>query len=251
MTPKLKSARSLSTTGFKQDLADRASSCVKKLIEIRNVCFIGLAHLCCKFGALADDATQQGARMPAFYHGRGPDRTRRVVARGLHDLDTANRETAMTHLEDDLKRYQSIVKDTADILAEWTSMAWIKRAWKCGDFADIAASIDRKLCSFRDLFSLARLIDLSKGQNDLQLKMGQVINQGVRQNLKEWLKPANVGASHRSAAAERHPGSGLWLLEESAQFREWMYSPNSFLWLYGILLRVLQWRTFLQYIQVL
>ncbi|KAJ6485358.1 hypothetical protein C8R47DRAFT_537452 [Mycena vitilis] len=82
------------------------------------------------------------------------------------------------------------------------------------------------------MFSL--LIDLSKGQDDLKLKMGQVFNQGVRQNLKEWLKPTNVGASHRSAAGARHPKSGLWLLEESAQFREWMYSPTSFLWLYGI-----------------
>ncbi|KAJ7609590.1 hypothetical protein DFH06DRAFT_1308876 [Mycena polygramma] len=260
-TPCMRHTTSCSMTPkLKKDLADRASStleaalgaldllstvtvnvpylrliagCIKKLIEIRNT----MQHnkeLACQLFVTVGDLTE-------------------LVARGLHDLDTANRETAMTHLEDDLKRYQSIVKDTADILAEWTSMAWIKRAWKCGDFADIAASIDRKLCSFRDVFSLARLIDLSKGQNDLKLKMcgftyfgcrldfvflfncrGQVITQGVRQNLKEWLKPTNVGASHRSAAAARHPGSGLWLLEESTQFREWMYSPNSFLWLYGI-----------------
>ncbi|KAJ7605972.1 hypothetical protein DFH06DRAFT_1252145 [Mycena polygramma] len=238
---KLNSTPGQITTKSKKELADKASStleaalgaldllidvtenvpylgliagCIKKLIEIRNT----MQHnkeLACQLCVTVEDLTE-------------------LVARGLHDLDTANRETAMTHLEDDLKRYQSIVKDIADILAEWTSMAWIKRAWKYGDFADIAASIDRKLASFRDVFSLARLIDLSKGQDDLKLKMGQVINRGVRQNLKEWLKPANVGASHRSAAAARHPGSGLWLLEESAQFREWMYSSNSFLWLYGI-----------------
>ncbi|KAJ7609589.1 hypothetical protein DFH06DRAFT_1246947 [Mycena polygramma] len=238
---KLNSTPGQFMTKFKKELADKASStleaalgaldllsdvtenvpyigliagCVKKLIEIRNTMHHN-KELACQLCVTVGDLTE-------------------VVSRGLHDLDAPSRETAMTYLEDDLKRYQNIVKDTADILAEWTSMAWIKRAWKYGDFADIAASIDRKLSSFRDVFSLARLIDLSKGQDDLKLKMGQVINQGVRQNLKEWLKPANVGASHRSAAGARHPGSGLWLLEESAQFREWMYSPNSCLWLYGI-----------------
>ncbi|KAJ7224555.1 hypothetical protein GGX14DRAFT_335748, partial [Mycena pura] len=52
--------------------------------------------------------------------------------------------------------------------------------------------------------------------------------------LKKWLNPANVGASDRDAAAQRHPGTGLWLLEECAEFREWMHAPNSFLWLHGI-----------------
>jgi hypothetical protein len=42
-----------------------------------------------------------------------------------------------------------------------------------------------------------------------------------------------VGQSQQDAAEKCHPGTGTWLLER-AEFREWIYAPNSFLWLYGI-----------------
>jgi hypothetical protein len=60
-----------------------------------------------------------------------------------------------------------------------------------------------------------------------------LIDEATRGRLDKWLKPANVGQSQQDAAEKYHPGTGTWLLER-AEFREWIYAPNSFLWLYGI-----------------
>ncbi|KAJ7845344.1 hypothetical protein B0H14DRAFT_2584684 [Mycena olivaceomarginata] len=166
----------------------------------------------------------------------------RVVAQGLRDLDESNRSVAVRGLEDDLKRYQStswaliggsVLNETCAILNEWTTQGFLKRTWKHGDFPDIADGIDRKIDAFRDAFSVARLTALSTGQDALDMKMQTLIDEATRGRLDKWLKPANVGQSQQDAAEKCHPGTGTWLLER-AEFREWIYAPNSFLWLYGI-----------------
>ncbi|KAJ7067349.1 ankyrin repeat-containing domain protein [Mycena amicta] len=60
-----------------------------------------------------------------------------------------------------------------------------------------------------------------------------LVDENKRKQLKKWLQPANVAISDQDAADKCHPGTGLWLLE-STEFKDWIYAPNSFLWLEGI-----------------
>jgi hypothetical protein len=48
----------------------------------------------------------------------------------------------------------SFLADACAILTEWTSKGFMKRLWSHGDFKGIADSIDRKLDTFRDVFSV-------------------------------------------------------------------------------------------------
>ncbi|KAJ6475371.1 hypothetical protein C8R45DRAFT_907156 [Mycena sanguinolenta] len=52
--------------------------------------------------------------------------------------------------------------------------------------------------------------------------------------MKEWLKPADVAMNYKDASDKKHPGTGKWLLENLLEFKEWIYTPMSFLWLHGI-----------------
>ncbi|KAJ7829817.1 hypothetical protein B0H14DRAFT_2366329, partial [Mycena olivaceomarginata] len=40
--------------------------------------------------------------------------------------------------------------------------------------------------------------------------------------------------NYQNALDKKHPGTGRWLLENSLEFKEWIYTPTSFLWLHGI-----------------
>ncbi|KAJ6489729.1 hypothetical protein C8R45DRAFT_1138352, partial [Mycena sanguinolenta] len=40
--------------------------------------------------------------------------------------------------------------------------------------------------------------------------------------------------NYKDASDKKHPGTGKWLLENSLEFTEWIYTPMSFLWLHGI-----------------
>ncbi|KAJ7465570.1 ankyrin repeat-containing domain protein [Mycena latifolia] len=156
-----------------------------------------------------------------------------VVAQGLQDLEVGKRTIALTRLEVDLRRYENFLSELCEILKEWTSKSFAKRLWSHGDFPGIAEGIDRRLDTFRDAFSVARLIDLSTGQDVLDKKVQTLVNGDMRRNLKEWLQPANVAISERDAANRRHPETGKWLLER-AEFRGWIYAPHSLLWVHGI-----------------
>ncbi|KAJ7110901.1 ankyrin repeat-containing domain protein, partial [Mycena epipterygia] len=157
----------------------------------------------------------------------------RIVAQGLYDLDERKRTTAMVRLELDLERYQTVLRETCDILNDWLSKGLAKRVWKHGDFPGIADGIDRRIYAFRDAFTVARLITLSNGLDVLDVKIKAVVDQNTRDKLDKWLQPANVALSQRDAANKRHSNTGQWLLDR-AEFREWIYAPNSLLWLHGI-----------------
>ncbi|KAJ7182463.1 ankyrin repeat-containing domain protein [Mycena crocata] len=159
----------------------------------------------------------------------------RVVAQGLKDLPTdKQRSTATEALSADLNRYQIFLIETTKILEEWTSQGQLKRLLKHGDFPDIADGLDRRLNAFRDAFSVSRLISLSNNQEALDTKMQTLVDQNTRSILDQWLKPANVGTSQKDASNKRHAGTGLWLVNDRAEFKDWIYTPASFLWLHGI-----------------
>ncbi|KAJ6524908.1 hypothetical protein DFH09DRAFT_185693 [Mycena vulgaris] len=127
-----------------------------------------------------------------------------------------------------------VLSESCTILMEWTSQNRVKRFWKYGDFPDIADGIDRKINAFRDTFSASRLIALSQSQDGMDAKIQILLDKQTRTRLDEWVRPpAGVANSQRIAANKRHAETGLWLLERP-EFREWIYTPSSFLWLHGI-----------------
>ncbi|KAJ7487141.1 ankyrin repeat-containing domain protein [Mycena latifolia] len=157
----------------------------------------------------------------------------RIVAQGLQDLDEGNRTTALSQLEVDLRTYQMFLTEICDILSNWTSKSFAQRLWSHRNFPDIADGIERRLDVFREVFSVARLIALTSGQNALDAKVQSIIDKDMRTNVEKWLHPANVAASGQDAANQRHGETGKWLLER-AEFKEWIYAPRSLLWLHGI-----------------
>ncbi|KAJ7460268.1 ankyrin repeat-containing domain protein [Mycena latifolia] len=126
-----------------------------------------------------------------------------------------------------------MLDETCAILEDWTSKSFVKRVWAHGDFAAIADGIDRRINVFRDAFSVTRLIALSSGQEALNTKIQALVDQNTHTNLEKWLQPANVALSLRDAAEKRHEKTGMWLFER-AEYREWIYTPHSLLWLHGI-----------------
>ncbi|KAJ7925528.1 ectomycorrhiza-induced ankyrin-domain/NACHT-domain-containing protein [Mycena leptocephala] len=147
----------------------------------------------------------------------------RVLAVGLQPMDAQSQSTAANLLKDDLQRYQIVLAETCRILEEWTSQGFVKHLWSHRDFPDLAGGIDFRINAFRDVFSASRLIALSQGQDAMDAKL-----------LDKWLKPSvHVADNQRNAENVRHPKTGLWLLERP-EFREWIYTPGSFLWLHGM-----------------
>ncbi|KAF7353386.1 Multiple ankyrin repeats single kh domain [Mycena sanguinolenta] len=156
------------------------------------------------------------------------------ITEGLLGLDHTQRGTAVDALKGDLERYNSILADTVQILNEWTSQSRVRRVLRSCDFPSIADNLEKKIDTFRDAFSVARLTALSQGQHEMNAMLTTLIGSDTRTKIDKWLKPADVGMSYQDALNKKHPGTGKWLLENSLAFREWIYAPMSFLWLYGI-----------------
>ncbi|KAF7336477.1 HET-domain-containing protein [Mycena sanguinolenta] len=157
-----------------------------------------------------------------------------TIATGLLGLDDMHRTPAADALKRDLEKYNSVLVDAAHILEEWTSHSIIERVFKRGDFSSIADNLEKKIESFRDAFSVARLTTLSQGQDEIKAILTKLDNNNTRSKIKEWLKPPGVAANYQNASDKKHPGTGKWLLENCLEFREWIYVPMSFLWLHGI-----------------
>ncbi|KAJ7689303.1 hypothetical protein B0H17DRAFT_1066855 [Mycena rosella] len=146
----------------------------------------------------------------------------RVVAQGLYDLDEGTRNVAMNRLSDDLQRYETVLKETRQILEDWMAKGFVKRVFAHGDFAGIADGIERRMNTFRDVFEVRAPVN-SQTLN----------NREICKKLDDWLRPANVAISQRDAANKCHSDTGKWLLERS-EFKDWIYSQKSLLWLQGI-----------------
>ncbi|KAJ6475433.1 ankyrin repeat-containing domain protein [Mycena sanguinolenta] len=157
-----------------------------------------------------------------------------TVAEGFRTLDDTQKTAVADALKGDLERYNRVLVDAARILEEWTSQSRVKRVLKRGDFDDIADNLEKKIETFRDAFSVARLTALSKGQHETNAMLTRLVDSDTRMKMKEWLKPADLATSDQNASNKKHPGTGKWLLENSFEFSQWIYAPMSFLWLHGI-----------------
>ncbi|KAF7371295.1 HET-domain-containing protein [Mycena sanguinolenta] len=157
-----------------------------------------------------------------------------TIAESICTLDETQRGAAAESFRGDLEKYHSVLVDAARIVNEWTSHSVMRRVLKRSDFDGIADNLEKKIETFRDVFSVARLARLSQGQHEANNMLAKLLNSDTRSTLKDWLKPADVGANYQDALNKKHPGTGKWLLENSLEFREWTYAPTSFLWLHGI-----------------
>ncbi|KAJ7178119.1 ankyrin repeat-containing domain protein [Mycena filopes] len=156
----------------------------------------------------------------------------RMLAEGFKEVDVVKRSAAEEKLQEDLKRYVIVLSDTADALTEWMEKGFLRRV--TSDFPGIATNVERKIQTFRELFNASRLIGLSKGQDLLNTHMQHLVDDATRTRLNNWLHPPQISVSQRNTLNQRHPaGTGSWLLSLPT-FKEWIYTPGSFLWLHGI-----------------
>ncbi|KAJ7182423.1 hypothetical protein C8R43DRAFT_5507 [Mycena crocata] len=147
------------------------------------------------------------------------------LAEVLRGSDEDGRSAVIKGLSTDLYRYQIFLNETCETLGDWISQNSPKRFL---DFAEVTAGIDQKIDLFRNAFGISRIASLPNTWDTvLYAKMYN------RMHLDKWLQPADVGISQRHAADKRHAGTGLWLVRDSAEFREWIFTPASFLWLHG------------------
>ena len=82
------------------------------------------------------------------------------------------------------------------------------------------------------------LTALSKQNEQHQLRQRQEADTQIvidthRQKILDSLGPCNPDKNHRMSLKLRHPGTGVWLTE-SDEFKLWLDTPNSKLWLWGI-----------------
>ncbi|KAJ7192002.1 hypothetical protein GGX14DRAFT_406692 [Mycena pura] len=194
------------------------AGCIEKLINVRE--------------SMKSNKGRAGALLDNIWE------VSRVLVAGLQRMDPQSQSTAANILKNDLERYQIALTETCAILEEWTSKGLVKRVWSHGDFPDIADGIDRRINTFRDTFSVSRLIALSQDQDAMHAKLQVLVDEKTRSKLDQWIRPPlHVADSQRNAANKRHPKTGLWFLER-IEFREWIYAPSSFLWLHGISLLI-------------
>ena len=90
------------------------------------------------------------------------------------------------------------------------------------------------------LTALSRQKELQNGVDEIkhQLRQRQEADTRIaidthRQKVLDSFGPCNPDKSHRMSLKLRHPGTGVWLTE-SDEFKRWLDTPNSKLWLRGI-----------------
>lgn len=87
-------------------------------------------------------------------------------------------------------------------------------------------SLAQKLMLQKDLTRVKDDVEDMKAVLDL-VRAGQVSD-----NIHKWLQAPDPSVNFNAACAKKHPGTGLWLLED-ASFKLWLAKPNSLLWLNG------------------
>ncbi|KAK4044313.1 putative ankyrin repeat protein [Parachaetomium inaequale] len=67
---------------------------------------------------------------------------------------------------------------------------------------------------------------------DTKALLEQVRASQISLEIRQWLDAPDATTNFNLACANKHPGTGLWLVRGSP-FSEWLQKPNSFLWLRG------------------
>jgi hypothetical protein len=79
----------------------------------------------------------------------------------------------------------------------------------------------------------ALTLDIHSGLDDLTLTIKKQNEDRDRQKIYKWFSAPDVYANHVSNRKKHQAETGLWLLSGKI-YRDWLRSPNSFLWIYGI-----------------
>ena len=67
---------------------------------------------------------------------------------------------------------------------------------------------------------------------DIKTLLDLVKTNQISSNLCGWLKAPDATIDHNGACLKKHPGTGLWLINDS-RFSKWLIEGNSILWLNG------------------
>ena len=67
---------------------------------------------------------------------------------------------------------------------------------------------------------------------DIKALVDLVKTSQISSNIYDWLKAPDATIDHNAACLKKHPGTGLWLIEDSC-FSNWLTEENSVLWLVG------------------
>lgn len=79
----------------------------------------------------------------------------------------------------------------------------------------------------------ALTLDIQDSLGDLTLTIQKQNIDQERQKIFKWLSAPDVYANHVSNRKKHQAETGLWFLSGKI-YRDWLQSPKSFLWIYGI-----------------
>ncbi|KAI9878906.1 MAG: hypothetical protein M1830_010154 [Pleopsidium flavum] len=167
---------------------------------------------------------------------------------GLKDLATLDEKWVYTIRALDgpngpLLQFKCAIESLATKLMPVVGLAKIGRslAWpfQKGEIEDVLRRIERH----KALFALALEMDhirLSQEVNNNVVEIQQKVEEmhiaqtdAARNKVLNWLSSTDPSKNHNAACAKHEPMTGSWLIE-SENFRFWLKTVNSVLWLYGI-----------------
>ena len=95
--------------------------------------------------------------------------------------------------------------------------------------------IDEIRANLSSALEVLQLKDNSRIQTDvadIKTLVDLVKTNQISSNICHWLKAPDATIDHNAACLKKHPGTGLWLIEDS-RFANWLIEHNSVLWLNG------------------
>ena len=99
----------------------------------------------------------------------------------------------------------------------------------------IDEDIDEIRANLSSALGVLQLKDNNTIQNDvadIKNLLDLVKTNQISSDLCGWLKAPDATIDHNSACLKKHPGTGLWLIEDP-RFSNWLIEENSVLWLNG------------------
>ena len=99
----------------------------------------------------------------------------------------------------------------------------------------IDEDIDEIRANLSSALGVLQLKDNNKIQTDvadIKTLVDLVKTNQISSNLCGWLKAPDATIDHNAACLKKHPGTGLWLIEDF-RFSKWLIEANSILWLNG------------------
>ena len=99
----------------------------------------------------------------------------------------------------------------------------------------IDEEIDEIRANLSSALGVLQLKDNSRVQTDvadIKTLVDLVKTNQISSYICDWLKAPDPTIDHNAACLKKHPGTGLWLIEDS-HFANWLIEENSVLWLNG------------------